>query len=96
MENIVNKLEVTEAKPNKIVLDNRKHLEITGISKVISVNETNACVIVNSTKLYIDGEDLSIEKLDVNEGVLILSGNVNEIKYSGKDVKNPLFRRIFK
>ena len=96
MENIVRKLEVKTEKPTRMVLENRKDLQITGITKVISINENNAYVLINGTKLNITGRDMSIEKLDVNEGILNLTGTINEIKYSGKNVKTSFFKRLFK
>ena len=96
MENIVKKLEVVENKFTRLVLENRKDLQINGISKVVSVNENSAFVILNGTKLNILGENMSIEKLDVNDGVLHLSGSINEIRYSGKNVKTSFLKRLFK
>lgn len=96
MENIVKKLDVVETKPSRLVLENRKLLELSGVSKVISINESGAVVLTNGTKLYIEGGDISIEKLDVESGILILSGNFNEIKYSGKNARVSFFRRLFK
>lgn len=96
MENIVKKLEVVENKQTKLILENRKDLQMSGISKVISVNESEANLVVNGTKLHISGTEMSIEKLDVNEGILNLSGNINEIRYTGKNVKTSFFKRLFK
>lgn len=96
MENIIKKLEVVDNKPTKLVLENRQNLQLTGISKVVSINENNAFVVINGTKLNIVGSDMSIEKLDVNDGILNLSGTINEIRYSGKNVKTSFFKRLFK
>ena len=96
MESIVKKLEATESKPSKLVLENRKILEISGVTKVISVNTTNAELLVSGTKLYITGNDISIEKLDVDSGVLKLEGNFNEFRYTGKGTKLSFFKRLFK
>ena len=95
MESMVKKLEVVESKPSKLILENRKSLEISGVSKVISVNNTNAEVVVSGSKLYIDGSDINIEKLDVESGVLKLVGNFNEFKYAGKG-RISFFKRLFK
>lgn len=96
MENIIKKLEVVDNKPTKLILENRQNLQLTGISKVVSINENNAFVVINGTKLNIVGSDMSIEKLDVNDGILNLSGTINEIRYSGKNVKTSFFKRLFK
>ena len=95
MESIVKKLDVVESKPSKLVLENRKLLEISGVTKVISVNMTNAEVVVLNTKLYICGSDISIERLDIDSGVLHLSGNFDEFRYSGKG-KVSFLKRLFK
>ena len=96
MESIVKKSEVVETKPSRLVLDNRKLLEISGVSKVVSVNANNAEVVVSGTKLYIEGADISIEKLDVESGVLKLGGIFNEFRYTGKSHKMPFFKRLSK
>lgn len=96
MESIVKKLEVVESKPSKLVLENRKILEISGVSKVTSVNTTNAELVVSGTKLYIIGTDISIEKLDVDSGALKLVGNFNEFRYTGKGTKTSFLKRLFK
>lgn len=96
MENIVKKMEVNVEKPSRLILENRRDLTLTGITKVVSINENSAFVLVNGTKLNIVGSNMSIEKLDVNDGVLNITGSINEIRYSGKNVKTSFFKRLFK
>jgi len=85
--------EKTESLNNKIVIDNRNRISISGISKMLSSNETCINMLVKTTKLIINGKDLHIEKLDVENGYLEASGTIDSVKYSGSD---GIIKRIFK
>ncbi len=95
MVNIVKKME-NKTENSKLTLENRTNLEITGVSKVVSVNENKALVLINGTKLSIVGQNISIENLSVNDGVLELTGTFDEFKYMGKNVKTSFLKRLFK
>ena len=94
MENItINKMEKIEPLNNKIIIDNRNKISISGISKMLSSNETCINMLVKTTKLILTGKDLHIEKLDVENGYLEASGTIDAVKYSGND---GIIKRIFK
>ena len=94
MENItINKTERLEPLNNKIIVDNRNKISISGISKMLSSNETCINMLIKTTKLIITGKDLHIEKLDVENGYLEASGTIDAVKYSGND---GIIKRIFK
>lgn len=78
---------------NKIIIDNRNRVSISGITKMLSSNETCINMLVKTTKLIINGKDLHIEKLDVDNGYLEASGTIDAVKYSGSD---GIIKRIFK
>ena len=96
MENIVKKMENKPVSNSKLTLENRTNLEITGVSKVVSVNENSAQVLINGTKLNIGGQNISIESLNVSDGTVKLSGTFDEFKYMGKSIKTSFFKRLFK
>jgi|GEM_PF-737566 len=79
---------------HKLVLDNRKSLSITGITKVESVNETHAEAQVGEVALSVVGKGLHIVKFDVEQGILELEGAIDGIKYMGE--KKSVLKRIFK
>ena len=51
--------------------------------------------MVSGNRVYICGQGLHIEKLDVESGMLELSGEVDSIKYGAGGNKNML-KRLFK
>jgi sporulation protein YabP len=96
MENVIinnKQFEKTEQLNNRITIDNRNHISITGISKMLSSNETSINMLIKTTKLLITGKDIHIEKLDVDNGYLEASGTIDAVKYCGND---GIIKRIFK
>ena len=94
MENVTIKHnQKMESIDNKIIIDNRNKISITGITQVISSNDTSITMLVKTTKLIISGKDLHIEKLDVEHGLLEASGTIDSVKYNGGE---GLIKRIFK
>lgn len=91
MENVT--IKQTEVVNNKITLDNRNKLAITGVSKMVSSNETLLVMQVKSTKLTVSGKVIKIEKLDIENGLLEASGEFDSIKYNDN---GGIFKRIFK
>lgn len=89
MENIVKKLENINS---RVVLENRTKLTITGVSKVDSSNETTIVLFVKDTKMCINGTDMHITRLSIEEGIVEVTGTINVIKYSG----GSMLKRIFK
>ena len=72
---------------HKIILDDRQILNMTGVTKVQSIN--TECV-----SICIVGKNLHIEKLDVDAGNVEIVGEIQSIKYLGQ--KQGLLKRIFK
>lgn len=89
MENIVKKAESTQS---RVVLENRTHLTITGVSKVDSSNETSIVLYIKDTKMCVSGSDMHITRLSIEEGIVEVDGTINTIKYASSN----MLKRIFK
>ena len=81
-------------KGHKVVLENRNNLCITGIDKVDNVSPTHFSCITMNTKMHIEGQDMQVVKLDVEQGVVEITGQIDSIRYSGE--KKSLIKRLFK
>lgn len=90
MENII--VKKAENITSRVVLENRARLTITGVGRVDNSNETSIVLLVNETKLCVNGTDMHIVRLSIEEGVVEIEGTINAIKYSGGNV----LKRIFK
>lgn len=89
-KSIVNK----PSKQHSIILEDRSKAIITGVEKVISSADTFINLVTTQGGLNIVGKDIKIEKLNLDDGSLQLSGNFDSIRYSV--TKTPLIKRIFK
>lgn len=88
-----------EENKNSIHLENRKKLSLTGIMEVLSFDEEKIELNTNGGMLIIKGQGLKMNKLDVQNGDVMIAGLVYSIIYSGKEVKKEkeaLFKRLFK
>ncbi len=80
---------------SRLTLINRTNLALTGVEKVLGANETHVNLVASGNRVCIEGSNLHVSKLDVEQGVIVLDGVVNNIKY-GEAKKQPLLKRMFK
>lgn len=79
----------------KIILIDRKSLNITKVLKVICSNNNTIILKLKDTNLEIYGTELSIDSFSDNN--VNITGNIDNLKYSKKfKVKENFFKRIFK
>ena len=74
-------------KEHKLTMVDRQQGQISGITKVISIEEQQIILITDAGKLTISGKELHAGKLDVTTGVLEFSGIVSGLSY--QDYKTP-------
>lgn len=83
-----------QVRPHSLLLENRKKLNLTGVESVQSFNEREVFLKLTDGVLNITGINLSVEKLNVEDGNLTVLGEISGIKYNVK--KTNLLGRIFK
>ena len=76
-----------------LLIQCRKTLKIEGIVEVVSTSDSLLNLKLKDTSLTITGEQINIEKLDINLGILEANGKFVSIKY-GKS--GNIFKRLFK
>ncbi len=82
-----------------LLLENKEVLNVTGVENVDNFNDEAVVLITNKGKLTIKGEKLNINKLNVEEGKLIVKGVINSLVYSdydGQREKVSLVKKLFK
>lgn len=77
-----------------ITLTNQTNLFLSGIDKVITVSPTEVIVDQNGKRLCVLGQGMEIQRLDLENKILIVQGLVNQIKFAVK--KQGFVKRIFK
>lgn len=88
-----------EENKGNVILENRKKLSLTGVIEVISFDEEKILLNTKLGALTIKGSGLKMNKLDVQNGDVIIIGDIGYIVYSGKEVKREkesIIGRLFK
>lgn len=96
MENKLNTQ--SNPKPNRehsLTLVDRKHLNITGVDKVVSVKPDLVQLKSSAGDIVINGQNIEVTKLDLEQHTLNLNGQFDSIKYIENN-KKPLLKKIFK
>ena len=93
-----NKNRVQEKKSN-LTLDSRKKLILTGVIEVLSFDDEKILLNTCLGMLTIRGQDLKMNKLDVQNGEVIICGEISSMIYGGKISKKnneKLIQRLFR
>lgn len=78
-----------------VTIENQKKVLLTGICEVVS--QVDKCVLAKTktNMVSVSGAQLRVTKLNLEEGVLVVEGEVVGVKYSEAPAKG-IFKRIFK
>lgn len=76
---------VSKSRVQNIILENRERLNVSGVIDVESFNDE--CIIVETELgiLVIRGEDLRINKLNIDNSELSIEGYISTCEYSDRD-----------
>lgn len=88
-----------EDKKSNLVLENRKKISLNGVVEVISFNEEQIMLNTTLGSLIIKGEGLKMNKLDVQNGDVIVIGIIDSFVYSGTEAKKDkesIISKLFK
>ncbi len=82
---------------HELTLLNRKRLNMSGIKEVISFNENQIQIETVQGSCLIKGTNLNIHQLSLENGRLVVTGEIITIDYAFKQNKGKnLINRIFK
>lgn len=82
-----------------LLLENKETLNVTGVEGVDNFNDETVVLLTNKGKLTIKGQRLNISKLNVDEGKLMVKGDINVLIYSDNDSnkeKVSFVKKLFK
>ncbi len=79
-------------------IDNRERISVTEVADVESFNEEIIFLTLKNGGLVIRGEDLHIQKLDLEEGRILILGAISSAVYTEKRDKQEkgFLKRILK
>lgn len=91
-------IKMEDSKSN-LLLENRKKLTLSGVVEVMSFDEEKIELSTKLGNLTIKGADLKMNKLDVQNGDVIIAGSIASMVYNGKNIKKnneSLLSKLFK
>ena len=88
-----------EDKKSNLMLENRKKLTINGVIEVINFNEDQILLNTDVGTMIIKGQELRMNKLDVQNGDVLITGKVDSFVYTSdksKAKKDSILSRLFR
>ncbi len=88
-----------ENRNHKVVLENRERLTVGAVEDVESFDDEKVVVITDMGTMTVTGGDFRISRLNVDDGELVIEGEIDEIAYSDtirSEQGGGFFGRLFK
>ena len=67
--------------PHNVILENREHLSVSGVSEVISFDENQVSLVTSMGILTVGGQQLHVEKLNLEVGEIAIAGQIEAMVY---------------
>lgn len=67
--------------PHKLSLDQRKNLTMTGVTEVVSFDETGVVLRTVLGTLEVQGQDLQLKTLSLDGGQVAVDGHISALYY---------------
>lgn len=71
-------------------------VSITGITSVGDVNDKTVSVKLKDRSLLVSGSNLSVTKLDVEQGTLFATGKVSQVKFGASKGAEGFLKKLVK
>lgn len=80
--------------PHKLNLNERKNLTMTGVTEVISFDDTTVVLGTQLGTVLIHGKQLQLKTLSVEGGQVVVDGQINALIYEEPRPAGGFFRRL--
>ncbi len=80
--------------PHKLTLNARKQLTVTGVTEVVSFDETAVIAHTELGTLVVQGKDLQLKTLLPEGGQVAVEGNISALLYEEPRPAGSLWRRL--
>ena len=80
--------------PHKLQLNERKSLTMTGVTEVVSFDETAVVLQTSLGLLIVQGQQLSLKNLSLDGGQVAVEGSISALTY--EEPRQSGWRRLFR
>ena len=82
---------------HSISLKERSSLVISGVDHIYSFNDKKVELLTSAGRLTVEGENLDMNKLNLEESIISVEGTINSINYTKeKKPEETFFKKVFK
>lgn len=85
--------------PHNIIMEDRRHLTVSGVSDIDSFDEQSVVVYTEMGELTVKGNDLHINRLSLEMGELLVEGDIYALIYADKEERQSgggFFSKVFR
>ena len=87
----------TETNVHNLIMEGRKTRSVSGVDDVESFNDTEIVLHTNMGVLIVEGDKLHINKLTIDNGEVLIDGELNCVRYTYESENSGGFlKRLFK
>lgn len=83
------------AKPHCISIEGRAKLSVTGVEDVSGFDENVVVMLTSLGELTVKGENLHIDKIDLDSGELEVRGQLRELSYEEQGSGGSVWSKLF-
>ena len=80
--------------PHRLTLNERRQLSMTGVSEVVSFDDTAVVLRTELGTLVIQGQQLQLKTLSLDGGQVVVEGSVSALHYEQNRTAGGWFRRL--
>lgn len=88
--------DIPNNKRHSVMIDNRQKLLITGCEDVNGFNENIVSLSTTAGGLVIKGENLHIDRLNLETGEVSVDGKLTAMQYTGGDASRSKLSKLFR
>ena len=82
------------ARPHGLTLEGRRRAVITGVNELTSFNEQMVTLITGEGALTILGDNLHVSHLTLEDGRLLVEGDISALEYDAAPRRRSLWARL--
>jgi sporulation protein YabP len=82
--------------PHRLVLNERSTLTMTGVTEVVSFDETAVILHTGLGTLLVQGKDLKLKTLQPDGGQVVVNGKISALSYEEPRPTGGFWRRLFR
>lgn len=81
--------------PHKLTLNERKNLTMTGVTEVVSFDDSTVILRTSLGTMIVQGRDLQLKTLSLDGGQVAVDGNISSLLYEELRTGDGWLRRLF-